>query len=428
MLKKTFKRSLMVERAGGEAPEPGLHSFTGEADGRAVRYHLRVEPDGAGLLLADAARALRLSPVGVAAAAGILGGETHAAVAGHLRRLFKGVTKARLVADVAAVEAAIEGLSRPGHDGPVDSLDDPTATARTRALSAPLCADVRLGEVATGETVLRRLWDAGVPQVVVVVPESPDPAALTRLVELAGDLGMITGVRGRATELLGDGLLESLVQAGLDHVDLAFAGDAAVHDRLFGAGDHKAAATVFEAARASEVFSVAVVPLVEDTAHDLDAVLEAAQALGAGAAVAHAVVQPGGATRALAPEALRQAAASCEDFADTRGLKVVFATPTAIASDVDLEAAVRAGPRASGEGTLAVDAAGRVLPPRGDAAPVGDLATTEVAAVWAAPCFAPWREPTAPPERCDACPGLTTCDAGCPSAETSWARHPGGAS
>jgi len=426
VLKETLRRAFVLERAGGGGPAPGIHSFTGEADGRAVRYHLRVDGDGAGFLLADATRVLTLSPVGVAAAAGLLAGTTTDALTASLHRRFKGVTKARLAADVAAVGAAIRGLSLPGGDGPVANLDDASATARTRALSAPLCADLRLCTIETGEAVLARLWDAGVPQVVVVVPPGADTGSLVRLVEHAGDLGMITGVRARATDLRGAGLLDALVAAGVDHFDLGFAGDPALHDALFGEGDHLVASGAFEAAQNDEIFATAVVPLIEDTVHALDEVLEMASGMGAGAAVAHAVVQADGAERALAPGALRQAAATCEAFADTIGLNVVFATPTVIDNGTDLEAAVRAGPRASGEATMAIDAEGRVLPPRGGAEPVGDLVRAPLASIWSAPCFTGWREPAEPPERCDACPGLATCDAGCPSDPSSWARHTGG--
>ena len=47
------------------APETGLHHYRRESPGEVARVHLRVDPDGTGLLLVNASRVLRLNPTAV---------------------------------------------------------------------------------------------------------------------------------------------------------------------------------------------------------------------------------------------------------------------------------------------------------------------------------------------------------------------------
>ncbi|MGD0807665.1 MAG: hypothetical protein ABSA10_09410, partial [Anaerolineales bacterium] len=49
-------------RARIKPPAPGLYHFRREADGGRSRVHLRVDPDGHGTLVVDAARILHLNP------------------------------------------------------------------------------------------------------------------------------------------------------------------------------------------------------------------------------------------------------------------------------------------------------------------------------------------------------------------------------
>ena len=61
-----MERLFTIQRP--EPPEPipaGLYHAVQERGGEINRLHLRVEPDGSGMLLANASAALRLTPVGV---------------------------------------------------------------------------------------------------------------------------------------------------------------------------------------------------------------------------------------------------------------------------------------------------------------------------------------------------------------------------
>jgi hypothetical protein len=129
------------------APEPGtggLTHFIREHDGRPIRYHLRVEPDGSGLLLANAAAAVRLSPTGIVIARALLETrDAEQAVAQTIADRFGGVPLERVQRDVATLRVVLDELAnpRPG-EHPLRNLDDPDATLHRRRLGAPLWGEV----------------------------------------------------------------------------------------------------------------------------------------------------------------------------------------------------------------------------------------------------------------------------------------------
>ncbi len=421
-----LKRAFAAPRAAGReiATAPGLTHFAREHDGRQVRYHLRVEPDGSGLLLANASAAVRLAPTGVLIAEGLLNGDTEEAIRRHLHERFRGGER-RAADDVRTLRGVLDDLAEPRGRYPVQSLA-PDDTVFARALGAPLSADLTAGgDVDDALALLGKLWDATIPQVVLSLPDGADPAALPRLVERAEDLGLIAGVRGRALDLAADGLLAELAQAGVDHLDVFFGG-AAHHDALFGEGDFAAAEALIGRALELEVCPVAVIPVVPTTFEALDDIAETTARLHVPAALLYAIVSETDET-ALAPAEARQAAATAEELADHFGQNVVWAPPIERDPAVELAHEVRRGPRTSGEDGVRVTADGAVLPPVGPGEPVGDLLSEPWRALWAHRAFVHLREVVAAPERCGACPGLALCASGCPAAPASWARATGGA-
>lgn len=401
---------------------PGLHHFARERDGRVVRYHLRVEEDGAGLLLCNASAAVRLSPSGVMMAQRLLaGGAGDLGIAREVAECFDGASPARVEADVAALRRTLDELADPRGRYPIVDLDDPGATLHRRALSAPLCADLELGDDEDIERALRRLWDATVPQVVLLNDADVEAESLVRAVELAEDLGLVCGVRTRGSDL-DPATLAALAAAGLDHVDVLYASaDGDAHDALLGEGDHRAAEALLEAASEHEVCAVGCVPLVADT---VDAMEETAAALrGHGVRVlsVFAVATDDATEDDGGLFGLRQAALMAEEIADRRDMTLVWAPPVTRDVGDRIAEQVEAGPRSGGEGTLRVEADGSVLPPSGPPRSAGNLLEEEWRAIWAHEIFHHFRHAVDDPARCDVCPGLSACSAGCVQDDATWA-------
>ncbi|RLB54873.1 MAG: hypothetical protein DRJ42_07800 [Deltaproteobacteria bacterium] len=399
-----------------------LQHFTREVDGSLARYHLRVERDGSGILLANASQALRLSETGVLIARALLEGASRGRISRDVALRFSGVDRSRASRDVDEVAAAIEALARPSARAALTSLDDPDATVHRRALSAPLAAELVSPGLGRGEEIIQKLWDVGIPQVRFVLPDGAVPGHLPRLIELAEDLGMITGVRARASDLPSDAAVRAMAMAGLDHLDLLWAGvDKKLHADLFGDRDLERANALIALAHELELFVVAVVPLLASILDDLDDLGEALRGQRIGAMVAYAIADEVGEGRVLAALELPQVATTLEEEAEHFGENLVWAAPEERDDSVSLVDQVKRGPRAAGEACIRIEADGRVIAPTGPADAAGNLLTDPWEKIWANAAFEHWRESVDDPERCAACPEISLCAGGCPKDRTTWA-------
>jgi len=405
---------------------PGLYHYMRQVEGTYSRFHLRVEPDGSGMLLANASVAARLSPTGIALAKGLLDGESEAGLTDRLVKGFQGASREAVQKDLYQVKTILAGLATPGDDYPILNLDDAGVGPGPHELIAPINADVPLAEPERMARLIERLWQIGVPHITVLVPPEPDAAHLVRAVERAEDSGMIAGVRGRASDLAAGTLLKDLAQAGVDHVNVIYASARAeIHDALCGTGDLAAAWGVMAEAFALEVAPVAEVPLVESTLDALDESLAALAEKDVANVAFYAIAAPGAmpdAERAgaLAAQALPQVAALVEQRAQRRYL---WLPPVQRNPAVPLAEQVRRGARCpGGDLSMRVEPDGAVIPPRGPYRPAGNLLTDAWDAIWQNPAFRDYRQRVEAPTRCEVCPGLAICAADCPREPRGWSQ------
>lgn len=430
MTSPTFFQRLFSFRPPPAAPlaPPGLHHFLRQAEGVVTRFHLRVERDGSGLLLANASLAARLSPVGVFIARALLDGEPEAEVLRRAGQSFRGATPAALRKDIAHVKAILDNLAAPGDNYPILNLEDAAFSPTPADLIAPLNADVPLAAPETMTPLIARLWEVGIPHLTVIAPESPNPEHLLRAVERAEDTGLICGVRGRASDFHPAPLLKDLAQAGVDHLNIYYAAaQPELHDPLFGGGDHAAARDVLQRALELEVCPVAEVPLVEANVHALDETLAALNVLGVTNAAFYALAEiEETADGALGANALPQAAARVEDAANANNVRYIWQPPVRRNPALTLAAQARLGPRCAGDVSVRLEPDGHIIPPRGPAGSAGNLLTDPWEAIWNHAEFRRYRERLLAPTRCEVCPGLAICAADCPREPAGWARQAAG--
>jgi radical SAM protein with 4Fe4S-binding SPASM domain len=400
-----------------------LFHFAREVDGAPARYHLRVDPDGSGFLLANASAALRLSETGVIIAQGLLEGASPGRISKDLARRFAYVDRSRAARDVTSVRTAIDDLTRPRDGVALTSLDDPGATVHRRAMTAPLSAEVMApASGAHGRAIVGALWKAAIPQVRFVLPVGEKPMHLTSLVEAAEDLGMIAGVRARASDLVPDEHVRDLANAGLDHLDLLWAGvDPKLHADLFGEGDLAHADRIFALCRELELFPIAVVPLLSAILDDLDDLGAALGKRQITAMIGYAIAEERGEGRTLSARELPQVATSLEEVVEHFGVNLIWAAPEQRDPSASLAEQVSRGPRAAGEACVRVDDNGQIYAPTGPLTPAGNILLDAWDDIWARPVFESWRESVDDPPRCAACPGLALCAGGCPRDRATWA-------
>ncbi len=423
--KDLLNRFLYLKPPPAPAPiSPGLYHYMREHEGLYLRFHLRVEPDGRGMLIANATAAARLSPAGVVIAKGLLDGDDEAGLMRDLEERFRGATRDQMRADLARIQTLLQELTEPGDTYPILNLEDAAVSPYETQLLAPLEADIPLAEPERLKPILDRLWQVGIPHVTILVPENPDSADLVQTVERAEDLGLICGVSGRASDLESGALLDDLAMAGVDHVTLFYASaDPAIHDALFGEGDHAAARQLFARTQQLEVADVGQVPLVATTLDDLDETLVALLELMVPNVSFFAIAsQEESDDGAIPAEAMRQVAAQVEEEADEAQVRYVWQPPVMRNPAQSLSVQVRQGPRCSGDVAIRVEPDGSVIPPRGPHRAAGNILQDNWDTIWGHEAFRRYRERVEAPTRCEVCPGLAICAADCPREPAGWSQ------
>lgn len=405
--------------------EPGLYHYLREVEGAFTRFHLRVDRNGQGLLVANASAAARLNPSGVVIAKGLLEGDEEKNVLRRLSASFRDMALDQARDDIARVRRLVADLEAPGDNYPILNLTDPLSTARAVPLERPLSADVLLAEPERLVPILDRLWELAIPHVTLIARELPEPKWLVRAVERAEDLGMIAGVRARGSDLAEGSLIRDLAQAGVDHLDILYLSkDPEIHDSLAGAGDHQRAVAAFAAACENEVCPVADVVLARPTLDRIEDILEGLVLLNVRNAGFVAIAAPADqiTSEALWPDDLVQVAEVIEESADELGARLLWYPPVRFDVNVALAEQVRRGRRCSGDTAVRVEPDGSVIPARGPFQPVGNVLVDDWERILDHEVYRKYRRRIEASTYCPGCPGLAICAADCPRDPEGWAE------
>jgi len=427
-IKRLYQCLMRAIGAYPEVPDlaPGLYTYQRLVGDWPTKLHLRVDPDGGGLLLANAAEAAYLSPVGVRMVRGVLEDRSDAEITQEIKRAFGRARSAQVAADLARIRALLHDLAEPGDNYPVTNLADLRESDWERSLAAPFRADLVQTDPQTARELLHRLWEAGVPHVTFLARPEADAEDLPLLVESAEDLGMIAGLRAAASWLPPE-VIERAALAGLDHLDLLYVSpDPEVHDALVGSGDQARTLAAFEQCRELELCPVAQVPLYAgNTGPAFQELFLALEPAGVTNLCFFALACPDDDTvsqeaGALPARALPQIALTIQEAAEQAAVRYLWAPPVRFAPSTSLSEQVLHGPRTAGDIAVRVEADGRVLPPRGPADCPGNLLTDAWEDIWNHACFTRYRERLRGPTRCADCPDLTICVADCPKDPRGW--------
>src|SRR5512136_34634 len=237
---------------------PGLHAYErrDEAGGR-VRLHLRLEPDGRGLLVINAARMLHLNQTAAEYARLILEGIPEAQAVQTIRRRYH-VDAVTAQTDYRHLQQQIQTLiTSDGAVCPIHGLDLERVDPFSMPLTAPYRMDLALTyrcddacphcyvarpahhpemDTASWRAVLDRVWNVGIPHVCFTGGEATLRPDLIELVAYVQEKGLVAGLLTNGRRLSDADYVRSLVAAGLDHVQITLEShDEAIHERMVAA-------------------------------------------------------------------------------------------------------------------------------------------------------------------------------------------------
>ncbi len=233
-----------------EPIQPGMYASQPQPEAPIpYRLHLRLEPDGSGVLLVNAATILHLNASAAAHALELIRdvpAEDAAAAVGSRFR----VSRRRALADQqdlrehspASGNAAGSGPGRLPRHGAAGAVRDPPVSAlpprprpdlRHRPGRRPGSARQASASSASsprknGRACCKSAWAAGIPHVTFTGGEPTRRPDLVALVAYAQELGQISGLLTQGHRLAQSAYLASLAAAGLDHILYSLAPDDAV--------------------------------------------------------------------------------------------------------------------------------------------------------------------------------------------------------
>ena len=230
-----------------------LHYQTPPDADQQYRLHLRVEEDGRGLLVVNAATVLHLNQTATEYARLLIQGVGEEEVAARMARRYR-VGRSQARDDYVRLRDHVLTLATTPDLCPVTFLGMERAEPFSAETSAPYRVDLALTyhvdesgtldpearrrvdrELTTDEwqRILRSLWDVGVPHVCFTGGEPTLRDDLVELVRYAEEQGLVTGLLTDGRQLREQGYLDELLLAGLDHLAIPHSNVGRGRDLIF---------------------------------------------------------------------------------------------------------------------------------------------------------------------------------------------------
>jgi organic radical activating enzyme len=220
----------------------GTHQMQEVENEKPYRIHLRLNADGSGVLIVNAATILHLNPTAAEYAFHFIKGTSPEEAAGQVSKRYR-VDKKIALADFNNFGDKIQALIHTPDLDPVSYLDFERVAPHSESLSAPLRLDCALTyhlpansqaeyaptkrvdrELTTEEwmIVLDKAWQFGIPHIIFTGGEPTLREDLPMLIAHAEKVGQVTGLLTDGLKLADKEYLKTLLQTGLDHVMIVF--------------------------------------------------------------------------------------------------------------------------------------------------------------------------------------------------------------
>jgi hypothetical protein len=365
-----------------EPIRPGVYASQPKPDAAVpYRLHLRVEPDGSGLLLINASTVLHLNATASAHALEVIRDASVPDAARAVRSRFR-VGRNRSLADQEQLRDQILRLATQPDLDPVVYLGMERRTPFSEQPSAPYRLDLALTyatdpsgkldplarkrvkrELKEREwkAVLRDAWAAGIPHVTFTGGEPTRRKDLVSLLGYAQELGQVTGLLTGGRRFVDAKYLHAIEAAGLDHILLSYV-----------PGDKVSRAALL-AALATDIFT-AVHLTLSGTQKKSTAVLSELKQLGVPAVSL---------TASQAGKSGRELLTGCRQVAADLGLDLIWDLPAPYSARHPIQLDLDEPAVGAGRAWLYVEPDGDVLPGQGIDKVLGNVLKDSWADLWA---------------------------------------------
>lgn len=222
-------------------PKPlpsGTYQSTLNFNDKQYRLHLRIEEEGKGILIVNASTILHLNPTAAEIAYHLIKQTLLEDIVTELVKRYQ-VSPEVANQDIQDLKSRLQSLIETPDLDPETFLDMERIDIYSSELSTPVRVDCALTYETTDghaelyapvdrvkrsldteewKTILKNVWDAGIPHVVFTGGESTLRPDLVDLVQFAESLGQVTGLMTDGLRLTEKDYLQRLLNSGLDHL------------------------------------------------------------------------------------------------------------------------------------------------------------------------------------------------------------------
>lgn len=217
-------------RAIFENPKPipqGFYTYhTPENKTPQYRLHLRVEPDGEGVLIVNASTILHLNQTATEMVYNLINGKSDQENARLVASHFK-VDPQTCLTDVTLLHHQLEELVTtidldPEHQGIFEAHNN------VDNLSAPYRLDCYLNGGSLGlkanlklddwKNIIKKAYEAGIPHILFCGSEPTEVEYLTDLLAYTEEFGLVSGLVSRGQKLSDSAYVARMIESGLDHL------------------------------------------------------------------------------------------------------------------------------------------------------------------------------------------------------------------
>lgn len=444
-----LKALLHPTKAEGSAS--ALFHYTFQTAGEQSRIHLRLDPDGNGLLLVNASRVMHLNPT-AAFMAHLALEKTTPKQAVHAITKRYAVSQAQASTDYADFNSKLDELVRPDGACPIHDLDLEINAPFSARPSAPYRMDLAITyrcnndcahcynarprqgvELSTAEwkRILDHLWALGIPHVVFTGGEPTLRGDLCELVAHAEHNGQITGLNTNARRLSDPAFVRQLIDAGLDHVQITIEShDPTIHDHMVRArGAWQQTVTGLKNVLESPLYVMTNTTMLTDNAPSLDSTLHFLAERGVPTIGLNALIYSGhgltvgtGLHESQLPPLLEMA----RQITDAHQQRLIWYTPTQYChfDPMQLELGVKGCTAALYN--MCIEPDGSLIPCQSYYHSLGNILTRPWNELWNHELCIRLRERQYMPAKCRTCALQSECGGGCPLALEQNATPPSG--
>jgi radical SAM protein with 4Fe4S-binding SPASM domain len=418
---------------------PGLYHYKRQNLGENSRIHLRIDPDGNGILLVNASRILHLNPTATLMARLALEEIPERQAESVLHKIYH-VTPVQAHNDYAQFIERLNELVRPDGACPIHDLDIEVKAPFSAHPSAPYRMDLAVTyrcnndcahcynarprnypEISTAQwkLILDRLWQIGIPHIVFTGGEPTLRADLPDLIAHAERNGQVTGLNTNARRLSDIHYLRQLVEAGLDHVQITVESHhPEIHDSMVGCrGAWNQTIAGLRNALDTPLFVMTNTTMLRTNSPYLAETLEFLANLGVPTVGLNALIYSGrgltvstGLPECELPSLLEVA----RERTEVHGQRLIWYTPTQYCyfDPMQLELGVKGCTAALYN--MCIEPDGNVIPCQSYYQPLGSMLTDSWESIWNHDLAISLRERRYIQEKCTDCVLLSECGGGCP--------------